>query len=150
MSQKTYSAKPTDITRKWYVYDASQVPLGRLATEVATVLTGKKKAQFTSHIDCGDFAVVINADALVVTGDKRDKKIYYRHTGHPGGIKQRTLQEQLDIDAREVVIHAIYGMLPTNKLRDARLKRLKVYAGSTHDHAAQKPTVVDLKVKGEA
>lgn len=143
--QKTYSAKPSDVSRAWFVFDASELTLGRLATEVAQTLTGKKKPMFTSHIDCGDFAIVINADKLQVTGDKLDKKVYYRHTGFPGGIKSRTLQEQMNIDATEAIIHAVRGMLPVNKLRDGRLKRLKVYAGEVHGHDAQKPTVVSLK-----
>lgn len=142
--QKTYSAKPSDVTRNWYVFDASSVSLGRLSTEIATVLTGKKKPIFTAHIDCGDFAIVINADKLVVTGDKANKKMYYRHSGYPGGIKSRSLQEQMDIDATHVIEAAVRGMLPVNKLRDGRLKRLKIYAGETHGHDAQKPVEVDL------
>lgn len=143
--QKTYSAKPSDVTRAWYVFDASELSLGRLATEVAQTLSGKKKPMFTSHIDCGDYAIVINADKLQVTGDKLNKKVYYRHSGFPGGIKSRTLQEQMDIDSTAAITAAVRGMLPGNKLRDGRLKRLKVYAGETHDHDAQKPTVVSLK-----
>ncbi len=143
--QKTYSAKPSDVERKWYVFDASDITLGRLSTEVAQVLTGKKKPMFTQHIDCGDYAVIVNADKLKVTGDKLEKKTYYRHTGFPGGIKSRTLQEQMDIDSTKAIINSVRGMLPVNKLRDARLKRLKVYAGETHSNEAQKPEVVDLK-----
>lgn len=146
--QKTYSAKPSDVTRAWYVFDASELSLGRLATEVAQTLTGKKKPMFTSHIDCGDFAVIVNADKLKVTGDKLEKKVYYRHTGFPGGIKSRTLNEQMAIDSTAAITAAIRGMLPVNKLRAGRLKRLKVYAGEAHDHAAQKPTVVSLVKKG--
>lgn len=142
---KTYSAKPSDITRAWYVIDASEVPLGRLATRVATLLTGKTKPQFTSHIDCGDFVVVINADKLVVTGDKLNKKIYYRHSGFPGGIKDTTLSEKMAKDSTDVIYKAIRGMLPVNKLRDERLKRLKIYAGSEHNHDAQKPQTLSLK-----
>jgi len=146
--QKTYSAKPTDVERKWYLFDASQIPMGRLSTEVAQVLTGKKKPMFTTHIDCGDYAVIINANKLKVTGDKKEKKVYYRHTGFPGGIKSRTLQEQMDINSPGAIIHSIRGMLPVNKLRDGRLKRLKVYAGEVHEHDAQKPQAVDLTKKG--
>lgn len=145
---KTYSAKPSDVVRNWYVIDASQAPLGRVATEIAQYITGKKKPMFTSHIDCGDYVVVINADKLIVTGQKTTDKIYYRHTGYPGGIKARTLAEQQGIDPTKVVEKAVYGMIPGNKLRDGRMKRLKVYAGSDHGHEAQKPTVVDLKKKG--
>ncbi|MCA9334044.1 50S ribosomal protein L13 [Candidatus Saccharibacteria bacterium] len=142
---KTYSAKPTDVTRAWYVVDAATAPLGRLATEVAFVLMGKQKPMYTPHIDCGDYVVVINADKLVVTGDKKAKKTYYRHTGFPGGIKDETLQEKLDKDSTQVIVKAVRGMMPANKLRDGRLARLKVYAGTEHEHTAQKPTALTLK-----
>lgn len=142
---KTYSAKPNDVTRVWYEVDASEAPLGRLATVVATLLTGKGKPSFTKHVDCGDYVVITNADQLQVTGDKKQKKIYYRHSGFPGGIKQRTLQEQMDIDATEAIVHAVRGMLPVNKLRDGRLARLKVYAGADHQHEAQKPQKFSVK-----
>lgn len=142
---KTYSAKPTEVKREWFVVDASQATLGRISTEVAQLLIGKKKPMFTHHIDCGDYVVVINADVLKVTGQKLDDKVYYRHSGFPGGLKERTLQEQMNIDATKVIDRAVRGMLPVNKLRDGRLKRLKVYAGSDHGHEAQKPTVLDLK-----
>jgi large subunit ribosomal protein L13 len=142
---KTYSAKPSDVTREWYVIDASQAPLGRVATQVAQLLTGKGKPMFTQHIDTGDFVIVINADNLKVTGDKMEKKIYYRHSGFPGGLKETPLRKQIDKDSTEVLIHAIRGMLPVNKLRDGRLARLKVYKGAEHNHAAQKPTEVKVK-----
>lgn len=142
---KTYSAKPSDVTRKWYVIDASEAPLGRIATKVATLLTGKGKPQFTQHIDTGDYVVVINADKLVVTGDKMQKKMYYRHSGFPGGIKEATLADKMAKDSTEVIVRAVRGMLPVNKLRDDRLKRLKVYAGTEHNHEAQKPEVVSVK-----
>lgn len=142
---KTYSAKPTDVERKWYVVDASETPLGRLSTRVATLLTGKEKPQFTSHIDCGDYVIIINAEKLVTTGDKLNKKMYYRHSGFPGGIKQRTLAEQLEKDPTEVIFQAVRGMLPVNKLRDSRLARLKVYSGSDHKHEAQKPQAISVK-----
>lgn len=142
---KTYSAKPADVTRKWYVVDAGEAPLGRVATRVATLLTGKGKPQFTKHIDTGDYVIVINAADLKVTGDKLNKKIYYRHSGFPGGIKQRTLTEQLEHDPTEVLLHAIRGMLPVNKLRDDRLARLKIYADSEHKHEAQQPEVISVK-----
>ena len=141
---KTYSAKPSDVTRNWYVVDASQSTLGRVSTEVAQLLTGKKKPIYTSHIDCGDFVIVINADKLVVTGQKITDKMYYRHSGFPVGIKSRSLGEQMAIDSTAVLQKAIYGMLPVNKLRDGRLKRLKIYAGTEHGHEAQKPTVLNL------
>lgn len=146
MSQKTFSAKPSDVTRKWYVLDASEVPLGRLSTKAATLLTGKEKPQFTHHIDTGDFVIIVNAEKLVVTGDKLQSKMYYRHSGYPGGLKEATLADKLAKGAStEVVERAIRGMLPVNKLRDGRLARLKVYAGSEHNHAAQKPETISLK-----
>lgn len=142
---KTFSAKPSDVTRKWYVVDASEAPLGRIATQVATLLTGKGKPQFTKHIDCGDYVVVINADKLVVTGDKVEQKTYYRHSGFPGGLTETTLKAQMVTDPTQPVYKAVRGMLPVNKLRDERLKRLKIYAGSEHHHEAQKPEVLSMK-----
>ncbi len=142
---KTYSAKPTDVNRQWYVIDAGEAPLGRLATRIATLLTGKGKPQFTKHIDCGDFVIVINAANTVATGDKLNKKIYYRHSGFPGGIKQATLAEKMEKDPTFAITNAVRGMLPVNKLRDDRLNRLKVYAGTEHQHTAQKPTVISIK-----
>ena len=145
MSQKTYSAKPTDVERKWYIVDASEVNLGRAATQIATLLTGKGKPQFTKHIDCGDFVVVINAANLKVTGDKLETKKYYHHSGYPGGLRTRTLKEQMNIDPTEAIKHAVRGMLPVNKLRDDRLLRLKIYADADHKHEAQKPEAFSLK-----
>jgi len=142
---KTFSAKPTDVTRQWYVVDASEAPMGRIATKVATLLTGKGKPQFTKHIDCGDHVIIINAEKIVATGDKADKKVYYRHTGYPGGIKDATLGEKQAKDPTFAIAHAVRGMLPVNKLRAERLKRLKVYAGSDHQHEAQKPTLISVK-----
>lgn len=142
---KTYSAKPGDVTRKWYVVDASEASLGRVATQVAQLLTGKGKPQFTKHIDCGDFVVVVNAKDVVVTGGKETKKTYYRHTGHPGGIKEATLEEAQAKDPTFAITHAVRGMLPVNKLRDERLKRLKVYADADHRHEAQKPESISVK-----
>jgi large subunit ribosomal protein L13 len=142
---KTYSAKPADVVRKWYVIDASQVPLGRVCTRVATLLTGKGKPMYTSHIDCGDFVVVINAADLVVTGNKGDDKKYYRHTGYPGGIKESWLNNEMAKDPTKVIEKSVQGMLPVNKLRAERLKRLKVYSGAEHNHSAQSPEAIDLK-----
>lgn len=141
----TYSAKPSDVTRKWYVVDASETTLGRVATQVATLLTGKGKPMFTSHIDCGDFVVVINADKLQVTGAKMTDKMYYNHSGYPGGLRERQLKDVVEKDSSEVILQAVRGMLPGNKLRDGRLARLKIYAGAEHNHAAQKPEVLSLK-----
>lgn len=142
---KTYSAKPSDVTRKWYVIDASQASLGRVATQVATLLTGKDKPQFTKHIDVGDYVIVINAAQIVTTGNKTDKKVYYRHSNYPGGLKEATLAEKMAKDPTFAISHAIRGMLPVNRLRDERLKRLKVYAGAEHQHEAQKPVVITVK-----
>jgi large subunit ribosomal protein L13 len=145
---KTFSAKPEDVTRAWHEVDASDAPIGRIATVVATLLTGKGKPSFTKHIDCGDFVVVINTDNVQATGDKMNKKIYYKHSHYPGGLRERTLQEQVDRDSTEVIYKAVRGMLPVNKLRDARMARLKIYPGTEHNHAAQKP--VKLKIAGSA
>jgi large subunit ribosomal protein L13 len=142
---KTFSAKPGDVTRRWYVVDAAEVPLGRMATQVAKLLTGKDKPQFTKHIDCGDFVVVINAANVVVTGKKLTDKIYYSHSKYPGGLKETSLADKLEKDPTFAVEHAVRGMLPVNKLRDARLARLKVYASAKHNHEAQKPQSFSLK-----
>lgn len=142
---KTYSAKPSDVTRAWFVIDASEAPLGRVATRIATLLTGKEKPQFTQHIDCGDYVVVINAGDIKVTGNKMLTKKYYRHSHFPGGLKEATLAEKMEKDPTHALIHAVRGMLPVNKLRDDRLARLKVYAGAEHKHDPQQPVVISLK-----
>jgi large subunit ribosomal protein L13 len=146
---KTYSAKPDDVTRKWYVIDASEAPLGRVATHIATLLTGKGKPMFTHHIDTGDFVVVINAANVQVTGNKMDTVMYYRHSGYPGGLKELSMREKLEKDPTAAVYHAVRGMLPVNKLRDARLARLKIYAGAEHNHEAQKPEVISAIKEGK-
>lgn len=142
---KTFSAKPTDVNRQWYLVDASEAPLGRVATQVAQLLTGKGKPQFTKHIDCGDYVVIINAEKIIATGDKLNKKVYYHHTGYPGGIKDATLGEKMEKDPTFAITHAVRGMLPVNKLRSDRLQRLKVYAGAEHQHEAQKPVTISVK-----
>lgn len=142
---KTFSAKPSDVTRTWYVIDASEAPLGRVATQIASLLTGKGKPSFTKHIDVGDYVVVINAANVVMTGNKLDTKMYYRHSGHPGGLKEATMREKMEKDPTHALIHAVRGMLPVNKLRDGRLDRLKVYAGNEHSHEAQKPKTISVK-----
>jgi len=142
---KTYSAKPTEVERKWYLIDASEISLGRMCTQIATLLTGKGKPMYTTHIDCGDFVVVINADNLVVTGEKADDKMYYRHSGYPGNLKEATLKEKQAKKSGEVIRLAVKGMLPKNKLVDERLKRLKIYAGSEHTHAPQQPVQISMK-----
>lgn len=143
-SAKTYVAKPSTIERKWYVVDARDQRLGRLATRIADTLRGKNKPEYTPNIDTGDFVVVVNAGRIAVTGRKLEKKIYYRHTGYPGGLRQRTLTEMLDRKPEEVIRLAVKGMMPKNRLGRAQLKKLKVFAGPEHDHAAQKPE--ELKI----
>ena len=142
---KTFSAKPSDVTRKWYILDASEIPLGRLSTKAATLLIGKEKPQFTKHIDCGDFVIVINSEKLIVTGNKMEDKKYYPHSSYPGGLKETSLKEKMAKDSTSVIIQSIRGMLPVNKLRDDRLKRLKVYTGAEHSHDPQKPELIKLK-----
>jgi len=145
---KTYSIKPSEIKREWHVLDASEAPLGRLSTVVASLLLGKGKPSVTPHMDGGDYVIVINSKSLVVTGNKQKGKIYYRHSGFPGGIYSRTLAEQMEKDPNQAIIKAVRGMLPDNKLRPGRLARLKVYADDQHNHAAQKPKPISLK-RGE-
>jgi len=145
-NQKTFSAKPSDVTRKWYVIDASEAPLGRTATLIATLLTGKGKPQFTQHIDVGDFVIVVNAENVKVTGQKLTDKMYYRHSGYPGGLHEASLKDILAGNKPERAMYeAVRGMLPVNKLRDQRLNRLKLYAGSEHNHSAQKPESISVK-----
>jgi large subunit ribosomal protein L13 len=141
----TYSAKPTDVQRQWFVIDASQAPMGRIATHAANLLMGKGKPQFTKHIDCGDFVIIINADKTQVTGDKLKKKIYYRHSGFPGGIKSASFEEKMEKDSTFPITNAVRGMLPVNKLRANRLARLKVYSDENHNHSAQKPVIINIK-----
>jgi large subunit ribosomal protein L13 len=142
---KTYTQKPAEVSRKWVQLDASEAPLGRLATTIAKYLIGKYKPTYTAHIDGGDFVVVTNAAKLVVTGNKLEDKKYYHHSGFPGGIKERTLAEQIVRDPTKVIYDAVQGMLPKNKLMDGRLKRLKVYAGEEHNHSAQTPEKVKVE-----
>ena len=140
---KTYSAKPREITRNWYVVDAEAKTLGRLATQIAGVLRGKGKPAYTPHVDTGDFVIVVNAEKIHVTGKKLDDKIYYRHSGYPGGLRERTLREQLDRRPEEVLRKAVKGMLPKNKLAAVHLNKLKIYAGPDHPHAAQSPAPLE-------
>ncbi len=142
---KTYSPKPTDITRQWYVIDASEAPMGRVATKTASLLLGKAKPSISPHMDGGDYVIIINSDQLVVSGNKRKDKMYYRHSGFPGGLSQRSLEEVIDRDSTRAIIAAVRGMLPVNKLRPARLERLKVYKGADHTHAPQKPVIISMK-----
>ena len=139
MPTKTYSAKPGEVTREWYVVDAEGQTLGRLATRIADTLRGKNKPQYTPHIDTGDFVIVINCEKIHVTGNKLDKKIYYRHSSYPGGLRSRTLEEMLERRPEEVIRKAVKGMLPRNKLAAAQITKLKVYVGPDHPHEAQDP-----------
>jgi large subunit ribosomal protein L13 len=141
---KTWNAKPGEVERRWYVVDANGQTLGRLATRIADTLRGKDKPQYTPHVDAGDFVVVVNADKIAVTGRKLDQKVYYRHSGYPGGLRQRTLREQLDRQPTEVLRKAVRGMLPRNRLARAQLTKLKIYAGPTHPHDAQAPQPLPL------
>jgi large subunit ribosomal protein L13 len=136
---RTYVAKPGDVEREWYVIDATDQTLGRLATQVASILRGKVKPQYTPHEDVGDFVVVINAEKVHVTGRKLDQKVYYRHTGFPGGIRGVTLRKQLEKHPERVIEHAVKGMLPRGPLGRQQFKKLKVYAGAEHPHQAQMP-----------
>ncbi len=141
---KTYIPKLSEIERKWYVVNAEGRILGRLSSRIAQILSGKDKPIYTPHMDVGDFVVVINAEKVKVTGNKEEKKIYYRHTGYPGGLKERTYQEQLDKDPQDIIRMAVRGMLPKSKLGRHMFQKLKVYAGPQHPHQAQKPEQLDL------
>jgi large subunit ribosomal protein L13 len=141
---KTYNAKPGEISRDWYVVDADGQTLGRLATEIANVLRGKGKPQYTPHVDTGDFIVVVNAEKVHVTGNKLDQKLYYRHSGYPGGLRSRTLREQLDRRPEEVIRKAVRGMLPKNRLARRQITKLKIYAGPEHPHVSQAPKPLQL------
>ena len=136
---KSFMASPATIDRKWYVVDAAGCTLGRLASEVAAVLRGKNKPIFTPHMDCGDYVIVVNAEKIHVTGKKLDQKIYYRHSDYVGGMKETTLREMLDKKPEKVIELAVKGMLPKGPLGRSMLKKLHVYAGAEHPHAAQKP-----------
>ena len=142
---KTYSAKPGEITREWYLVDADGLTLGRLATLIADTLRGKLKPQYTPHVDTGDFVIVVNAEKIHVTGNKLDQKRYYRHSGYPGGLRSRTLREQLERRPTEVLRVAVKGMLPKNRLAAKQLTKLKIYAGPEHPHEAQAPKPLDLE-----
>ena len=143
--KNTYMQKKEEVVRNWYVVDAEGETLGRLATKVAHVLRGKHKVTYTPHVDCGDFVIVVNADKVVLTGDKLDKKVYYDHSGYTGGLRERTARVMKEKYPVEMVERAIKGMLPKGRLGRQMYKKLFVYAGETHPHAAQQP--VELKVK---
>ena len=142
--KKTYSPKPSDIDRRWYVVDASGKTLGRLSTEIARVLTGKNKPQYAPHIDTGDFVVVVNAEKAVLTGRKEAQKVYYRHSGRPGALKMETAAELRERRPTLLIERAVRGMLPKNKIGRRQLKKLKVYAGPEHPHEAQRPEALEV------
>ena len=145
VNSKTFSQKPADVTREWFLVDASELPLGRIATIVADKLIGKSKPTYTPHVDAGDYVVVINAEKLVVTGNKETGKIYYRHSGFPGGIKDATLAEVREKFPERIIEKAVQGMLPKNKLSADRMGRLRIFAGAEHTHTAQTPKKVEVK-----
>ena len=141
---KSYMASPSDVERKWYVVDAEGKTLGRLASEIANILRGKKKPIYTPHIDTGDYVIVVNAEKVVTTGKKLDQKIYYHHSDYVGGMKETTLKDMLIKKPEYVMTHAVKGMLPKGPLGRQMLKKLFVYAGPEHKHAAQKPEALDI------
>ena len=142
---KTYYAKPQEVEREWVLIDATDQVLGRVATKAATILKGKNKPQYTPHVDTGDFVIIINADKIRVTGTKVTSKEYYRHSGHPGGLKKETFQEAMEKHPERVVEHAVKGMLPKTTLGRKQGMKLKVYTGAEHPHAAQNPVKIELE-----
>jgi large subunit ribosomal protein L13 len=143
--QKTWNAKPGEVQQRWYLVDAEGQTLGRLATRIAETLRGKAKAEYTPHVDTGDFVVVVNAEKIAVTGKKLDEKLYHRHSGYPGGLRTRTLREQLERRPEEVIRKAVKGMLPRNRLARTQINKLKIYAGPEHPHEAQAPQPLEVK-----
>jgi len=143
-TQKTFVLKPVEAEKKWYLVDAEGKTVGRLATQIADILRGKNNPKYTPHTDSGDFVVVVNAEKVVFTGNKLDEKVYYRHSGYVGGLKERTAKEQLQRQPTKVLMSAVKGMLPKNSLGRKQLTKLKVFAGTEHAHEAQKP--VELKL----
>ena len=141
---KSWNAKPNELERRWYVVDADGEILGRLATRIADTLRGKRKPEYTPHVDTGDFVVVVNAEKIAVTGKKLEQKRYYRHSGYPGGLRERTLAEQLGRRPTEVLRIEVKGMLPKNRLARQQITKLKIYAGPAHPHEAQKPQPLPL------
>ena len=141
---KSFIAKPHEVERKWYVVDAEGKTLGRVASQVAAVLRGKNKPTFTPHVDCGDYVIVINAEKVEVTGKKRKEKVYKHHTGYPGGLRETTFDKLIAKKPEDVIRHAVKGMMPKGKLGRQMYKKLKVYAGPEHAHAAQKPEKLEF------
>jgi large subunit ribosomal protein L13 len=141
---KTYSAKESELEKKWFIIDAEGKVLGRMATRIADVLRGKNKPIFTPHVDTGDFVVVVNAEKVKLTGNKLTDKVYYRHSGYPGGLKSTTPRKIIQEKPEELIRMAVMGMLPKNKLRDRLIKKLKVYKGKEHPHQAQQPKILEV------
>ena len=144
VNAKTFSLKTADISREWYIIDAAEAPMGRVATQIANLLIGKSKPTYTPHIDNGDYVVVINAGKTVVTGAKETDKTYYRHSGFPGALKERTVKEVRERSPERLIEAAVKGMLPKNKLSSGRMARLKIFAGAEHAHTAQTPKKVEV------
>jgi large subunit ribosomal protein L13 len=142
---KSYMARPLEVERKWYVVDAEGKHLGRLATEIVRVLRGKNKPQYTPHVDVGDFVVVVNADRVAVTGRKAEQRVYRRHSGYPGGMKETSYERMLARKPTEVLRKAVYGMMPKTRLARKQFKKLKIYAGPEHPHSAQDPQTLEVK-----
>jgi len=149
ISMKTYFATSENTTHQWYVVDASEKILGRLATQIAKYLRGKHKPEYTPHTDTGDYVIVINADKIKVTGNKEQDKLYYRHTGYPGGIKSISLGQMRKKDPTNIIASAVKGMLPKNPLGRAMFRKLKVYSGASHPHSAQGPVEINFEQRGE-
>jgi large subunit ribosomal protein L13 len=141
---KSYMARPLEVERKWYVVDAEGKHLGRLATEIVRVLRGKNKPQYTPHVDVGDFVVVVNADRVAVTGRKAEQRVYRRHSGYPGGMKETSYEQMLARKPTDVLRKAVYGMMPKTRLARKQFKKLKIYAGPEHPHAAQDPQTLEV------
>ena len=141
---RTYSPKPGDVTHEWHVIDATDVVLGRLAVQTATLLRGKHKTMYAPHVDTGDFVIIVNADKVALSGNKRETKLAYRHSGYPGGLTATAFGDLLDKDPRKAIEKAVWGMLPKNRLGRQMLKKLKVYGGPDHPHAAQKPQSFEI------
>jgi large subunit ribosomal protein L13 len=142
---KSYMARPLEVERRWYVVDAEGQTLGRLATKIAQVLRGKNKPQYTPHVDTGDFVVVVNAERVVVTGRKAEQKLYRRHSGYPGGLKTTTYEQMMERQPTEILRKAVRGMMPKTRLARQQLRKLKIYAGPEHPHAAQNPQQYEVR-----
>ncbi len=142
---KSYMARPLEVERKWYVIDAEGKTLGRLATEIARLLRGKTKPQYTPHVDTGDFVIVVNAEKVAVTGKKAEQKVYRRHTGHPGGLKTTSYGQMMERRPEEILRKAVYGMMPKTRLGRKQFRKLKIYAGPEHPHAAQNPQPYEVR-----